>query len=77
MKLEDRVDSRLLRWFRHMMRMRDGRLVQRVITAEGSGCKLDVMRSLKKLKMRNKKLQFTSTFYSVWSTGLLALPHSW
>ena len=30
-KLEDRVDARVRRWFGHMVRMDDGRLVKRVM----------------------------------------------
>jgi hypothetical protein len=36
-KLEDRVDARVLRWFGHMVRMDDGRLVKRVMESEVSG----------------------------------------
>jgi hypothetical protein len=36
-KLENRVDSRVLRWFGHMERMDEGRLVKRVMNAEASG----------------------------------------
>jgi hypothetical protein len=36
-KLEDRVDARVLRWFGHMVRMDDGRLVKRVMESEAIG----------------------------------------
>ena len=36
-KLEDRVDACVLRWFGHMVRMNDGRLVKRVMESEVSG----------------------------------------
>ena len=36
-KLEDRVDSRVLRWYWHMVRMHEKRLVKRVMKAEVSG----------------------------------------
>ena len=36
-KLDDRVDARVLRWFGHMMRMDNGRLVKRVMELEVSG----------------------------------------
>ena len=36
-KLEDRVDVRVLRWFGHIVRMDDGRLVKRVMESEVSG----------------------------------------
>ena len=36
-KLKDRVDARVLRWFGHMVRMDDGRLVKRVMELKESG----------------------------------------
>ena len=36
-KLKDRVDTRVLRWFGHMVRMDDQRLVKRVMELEVSG----------------------------------------
>jgi hypothetical protein len=35
-RLEDRGDARVLRWFGHMVRMNDGRLVKRVMESEVS-----------------------------------------
>ena len=35
-KLEDRVDSRVLRWFEHMVKMDDRKLVKRAMKAEVS-----------------------------------------
>ena len=37
-ELEDRVDARVLRWFGHMVRMDDERLVEMVMKSEVSGC---------------------------------------
>jgi len=36
-KLEDRIDSCSLRWFGHMVRMDEGRLVKKVLKSEASG----------------------------------------
>ena len=38
-KFENRLDSRSQRWFRHMVRMDDERLVRRAMKEDLSGCR--------------------------------------